>query len=366
MKLSEIAPLRLRNQRLSGAKFKSAEEVVGWLGAVQAQEYPVAKWSIGQRTGHLTDSAVDDLLAEGTILRTHILRPTWHFVLPADIRWMMALTAPRIAAKLRPSAGLPIPEESLIRAGLDAIGEWLAGGRRMMRREMSAMLIERGFAATTPETTAILIRAELDLVIASGGLDGKVQTYASVGERAPALDHFDRDWALAELTHRYFTGHGPATIPDFTWWSSLTVADTKRGLEINEVNGQALERIEVDGTSYWWAGGDGDPTSPVGDDPSPTVHLIQAYDEYLVGYGPPRDRINIAKLASPSVLHSPPFLHAVILDSQVVGFWRRVTEKEGFVIETRPLRALSPSEQKALARAAERYAAFVEKPVKLA
>src|SRR5215212_4057677 len=239
--LPEIARLRLRNQRLAGEKFKTAEQAIGWLGAVQSQEYALAKWSLGERTRGLTDSAVDDLLREGTILRTHILRPTWHFVLPADVRWMMALTGPRIAARNQP-AGLSTIDESFVRRGLDVIGDALTGGRRLTRAQTSNLLVEKGIAASANETIPIFMRAELDLVIASGGLEGKLQTYALVDERAPKLDNFDRDWALAELTRRYFTSHGPATVPDFTWWSSLTAADTRRGIEIN---GSALERLDV-------------------------------------------------------------------------------------------------------------------------
>src|SRR5690348_14847971 len=107
MKLADIAALRLRNQRLvlSGAHFKKPEEVVGWLGAVQSQEYVLARWSVGMRMSGVgaagaSAAAVESAVAEGRILRTHILRPTWHFVLPRDIHWMQRLTAPRWAPTL--------------------------------------------------------------------------------------------------------------------------------------------------------------------------------------------------------------------------------------------------------------------------
>ena len=254
--LRDVAALRLRNQRVSGAHFKSAEEVVGWLGCVQSQEYPVAKWSLAQRASGFSDADVDALLAEGRILRTHILRPTWHFVLPADIRWMMRLTGPRVAKYIRPSVDISVPSESVIQRSLDEIRSALSGGHRMTRKQLVGLLVQRGLPPDPRETVPIFMRAELDMVVASGGLQGNVHTYALLDEIAPrSLDagpaEFDRDWALGELTRRFFTSHGPATVADFVWWSGLTVADTRRGFEIN---GAALERVEADSIDHWWAG----------------------------------------------------------------------------------------------------------------
>ena len=105
----DIARRRLRNQHIGETVFQQPREVVQWLGAIQAQDYPGAKWALALRAQGITDTDVDRALADGTILRTHILRPTWHFVTPADIRWMLKLTAPRregqpsSAARSRPS-----------------------------------------------------------------------------------------------------------------------------------------------------------------------------------------------------------------------------------------------------------------------
>ena len=145
------------------------------------------------------------------------------------------------------------------------------------------------------------------------------------------------------------------------WWSGLTVGDARRGLAANHANGAALEQIEADGTAYFWAGDTSDPA--VADDPSATVHLMQAYDEYIVAYRSPRTPINIDGWAPPSALQRPPFTHAVIRDGQLVGFWRRKAAKEGWLIETSMLTDLSGSERRALAAAAERYARFVGLPV---
>ena len=360
--LREIARLRRRNQRLMAGGFGSAADAVGWLGAVQAQDYPLAKWSLGVRVPGLVDAEVDRLLAAGAILRTHILRPTWHFVLPADLRWMMALTAPRIG-RLNQPPGLSWPTSDTIRRGLDAMGRALAGGNRLTRPQLARLVVEQGIVASEADTIPMFMAGELELVMVSGGLAGKAQTYALVDELVPPLDHFDRDWALAELTRRYFTSHGPATIADFTWWSSLTVADARRGLDATATNGAPMEQLDVDGKAYWWAGDTSDSTAP--DDPSPTVHLLQAYDEYIVAYRSPRTIVNIRGDGPPTALQRPPLTHAVVLDGQLVGFWRRVVKKDGLVVETSLLAELSRRERAALVAAAARYGRFVGMEVEL-
>src|SRR4051812_34274085 len=93
-----LARRRLANQRLTGPFFESAADAVGWLGAVQSQDYPGATWAISQRTNGLTAAAIDEAFNRGDILRTHVMRPTWHFVTPADIGWLLKLTAPRVQA----------------------------------------------------------------------------------------------------------------------------------------------------------------------------------------------------------------------------------------------------------------------------
>ena len=98
MKNFDIARLRLHNQRLSTTTFKNPGDVVRWFGAVQSQDYAGAKWALGQRIQNATDASIDQLFNEGKILRTHVMRPTWHFVTPANIRWMLELTAPRVHA----------------------------------------------------------------------------------------------------------------------------------------------------------------------------------------------------------------------------------------------------------------------------
>jgi hypothetical protein len=98
MTKQDIAKQRLHNQRVENTNLKAPSDVVAWLGAVQAQDYAAAKWAIGLRSQHVTDVDVEQAFTNGKILRTHVLRPTWHFVTPEDICWLLKLTAPRVCA----------------------------------------------------------------------------------------------------------------------------------------------------------------------------------------------------------------------------------------------------------------------------
>ncbi|MEA2676056.1 MAG: hypothetical protein QOJ81_197 [Chloroflexota bacterium] len=359
MKLAEIARLRLRVQRLALAAEKLAkpEGVVGWLGAVQSQEYQLARWSLGQRLAGpgVAASAVERAVASGRILRTHILRPTWHFVLPRDIRWMMRLTAPRWAPVVtRRHTQLGIGPADYARA-LDSVTAALAGGNHLTRPELGAAIVRGGVAVDGQRLAFMVMAAETSLVVASGKPKGNVQTYALLDERAPekTAAAFDRDDALRELVLRYFTGHGPATVADFTWWSTLTVADTRRGIG---AAGAALEKVTVEGTDHWWAG---DSTAGGADDRSPTFHLLQGFDEYVVGYRSPRHPINLNRLGPHTALNTPSWLNGLFLDGQLIGWWRRVAGKSGPAVETSLLRELTTREQSALNKAVGRQLEFV-------
>ncbi len=202
------------------------------MGGVQAQEYPYARWSLGQRAGaDVDEAAVEAALARGDIVRTHVLRDTWHFVAAPDARWILRLTGPRIQAR---------NGTMYRRLGLDAtqlaqsdalLADVLGGDVQLTRRALADELAQRGVVADGLRMGYLLMHAEVEEVICSGARQGRQHTYALFDDRVPAAAHLARDESLAELTRRYFTSHGPATVKDFTWWSSLTVADARRGLE---------------------------------------------------------------------------------------------------------------------------------------
>ena len=334
---------RLHNQRLTTTSFRQAGEVVSWLGAVQAQDYPGARWALGLRARGLDSAAVDAALARGEILRTHILRPTWHFVAPGDIRWIQMLTAARVQrtmAGYAPKVGL----NARIFARAREVLQRALEGRELTRAEISTALAARRIAATGVPLAHILLNAELEQVITSGGLRGNQFTYALLDARAPKSAVVDRDDALARLTKRYFASHGPATTRDMSWWSGLPQREITRGLEIL---GRDVERTEQDGLPYWSVR---DRSKPK---PGSGVWLLPNYDEFLIAY---RDR----QLSAPRFALKPRdiYAHFLVVDGVLAGVWRRSGTGAGAQATATSYRRLSSLERRGLEGAVERFERF--------
>ena len=356
----DIAARRLHAQRLIGEPFTSAVDTVRWLGVVQAQDYAGALWAVGQRTQAATAAALNRLFDAGVILRTHVLRPTWHFVLPEDIRWLLELTGPRVrrglAARWRQleiDAGVVARASAAFRAAL-------AGGRHLTRPELGVVLRATGIAPDGQRLPHLLMAAELDGLLASGPRHGKQFTYALLEERAPAPQArvLDRTAALAELTRRYFRSHGPAQVQDFVWWSGLTVADARLGLALA---GAALAHQVIAGTDYWFDAAAG----PAGT-AATVAHLLPNFDEYTVGY---RDRAAVVladRPFEPALFSFGSILSNVVLvGGRVRGAWRRTVTRGGVRVEVRLLDRLAPAEAAAVDEAGYRLGRFLGSPVEL-
>jgi hypothetical protein len=354
MDAREIARLRLRHQRLAGNPEADPVAVVARFGAMQAQEFAVARWSVGQRSARVTDAAVQQAFEDGLILRTHALRPTWHFIAATDLRWIQALTGPRVHAfngYYNRQHGLD--ERTADRAAAVLV-DALRGGSFRTRAELATALAESGLHATGNKLAYVIMRAELDGLIASGPMRGKQHTYALVEERAPVQIRLEGEAALAELTRRYFAGHGPATVKDFAWWSSLTLTQIRHGIALLR---DELSTIEVDGLRYWFT----ESFSTVDGGRAPAAHVLQAYDEYVVGYTESRPVMNAAGV----IIGLDTLIHPVIVDGQLAGFWQREVGRPGIVARLRRLLPLSARQERAVQVAFARYSAFAGVPVEV-
>ena len=354
---------RLHNQHIAHQTFTKPEEIVRHLGAVQAQDYPGAKWSVGMRLLDATDDDIEQAFTAGTILRTHLMRPTWHFVVPDDIRWLLALTAPRVhAANAYQYRHLELDDATLSRANA-VIEEALQGGKQLTRPELETVLEQSGIPVSGGLRSGyIMMHAELDGIICSGARRDKQFTYALLGERAPNARKLEHDEVLAELTARYFSGHGPAKVQDFVWWSGLTVSDAKAGIEMVK---SELAREVVNGETYWYS--QHSPNTPTPSAIAPRAYLLSTYDEYSIGY---KDRKEIldpqyAGQADPSNIPGTPFYSQVAMDGKIIGFWKRTLKKREVVIETYLFRPLSAAETHAFAAEIERYGRFLGLPATL-
>jgi len=351
----DITRERLHNQFIISSTLEKPADVVTWMGAIQSQDYAAAKWALGLRLPGATDKDIEQAFTTGAILRTHIMRPTWHFVSPADIRWLLALTAPRVHAfNAYYYRKLEVDDETCARSNAVLTGA-LQGGKQLTRPELVSALQQAGIVADdTLRFTLLVMHAELDGIICSGARRGKQFTYALLDERVPQTGALDRDEALAECTRRYFTSHGPATAQDFAWWSGLSPADAKTGLEM--LASQLLHEV-LDGQNYWFSA-----SRPPARASSQSAYLLPNFDEYTVGY---TDR---SALLDESHLHKFDRVggvlnYVMVLDGQVVGTWKRTLKKDTVSITLNPFVSLNESETRAFAGAAVRYGAFLERPV---
>ena len=347
----DIARQRLENQGLSAPRFDSATQAVEWFGAVQAQDFQGAKWALGQRLPDATDVDIEQAFNEGSILRTHIMRPTWHFVSPADIWWLLKLTAPRVKKITRHHCRRLELDDATLRRSSKALRTALKDGRHLNRESLRRVMEKAGITVKQPMRLAeILIQAELDGLICSGPLSGKQFTYALLQERAPQTRDLSREAALAELTRRFFTSHGPATLADFSWWSGLTLADAKVGVDLNR---NQLTQETIADKNYFFSS-----SQPPFKSRSPLACLLPPYDEYLIAY---RDR-SAAFDGSASEefrLGNPIFDYPLLLNGKVVGGWKRTIKNGALNISISVVRAPSKLEKKSIEEAVNSYAVFL-------
>jgi hypothetical protein len=349
-----IAHARLRNSRLVGPRLDSAQDVARWFGAVQSQDVTGAFWATAQRMA--PSATVEDLgraFDDGSIVRTHALRPTWHFLAPDELRWIEALTGPRVR---RANDAVGRRRLGMTRSDFDRTNEIirgaLAGSGELTRYELRVRLVEAGVPFRDANALGhILMNAELDALICSGRRRGKQFTYQLVDDRIPTSHDRPPSEALCELTVRYFTSHGPALVHDMAWWSGLTVTDVRRGIELA---GDVLEQRTIDGKRYVAAEGG----FAVDEIPAPHVLLLSNYDEYLGSY---TDYAPIFDASLPKVRTVADVLgaHIVVRDGLVVGGWRRSIDRDRATATVTLLTAFTRAERTALEAAADAWARFL-------
>ena len=250
MDTPEILRMRLQNTGLSRSSFKNAVEAVSHLGAVQSQDFAAAKWALGLRIENSSDEDIEKAYNEGRILRTHVMRPTWHFVTPENIRWMLELTAPRVKAGLASSNRKLELDDKLLAGSRDAIIKELQGNRYLTRQELKTILAGIGIRTDVQRLAHLIAWLELDGLICSGPKRGKQFTYALLEERVAKTKPLIREQALAKLARSYFTSHGPAQAEDFGWWSGLAAKDVKDTLGTLK---SEFNQTLVNSKTYWFA-----------------------------------------------------------------------------------------------------------------
>jgi hypothetical protein len=346
---SDVRNLRLQNQKLVNPSLKDAAGVVAWLGAVQAQDFPAAKWAIGLRIKNGSEAEIEEAFNQGKILRTHVMRPTWHFVLPENIRWMLELTAPRVKKILASYDRRLEISEKLISQCKKIFTKALQAGKYLTRSELSDELAKNKITARTQRLAHILAYAELDAVLCSGPRRGKKFTYALLEERAANARQLDRDQALATLAEKYFASHGPAQVKDFSWWSGLSMKDSSEAIVMMK---SKLIQETVNGKTYLMTY-----NIPSLKPVNTNAFLLSIYDEYVIAY---RDRSDLSKVGDfEKLLRMGNALTAVIvINGEIAGTWKRKINKGKAEVSTNLFRKLNKAEQNALQKAETSYQKF--------
>jgi hypothetical protein len=347
---------RLANQHVSRPRFKTAQDIVSWLGAMQSQDYPSAKWAVGVRLQGATDTGIESAVDSGRVIRMHLLRPTWHFAAREDVRWMLALTAPQIRAAMKSrDKQLGITDE-VARKSNRVIARTLRGSASVPRERLVAELEAAGMENRDNLAAHLLMRAETDAVACCAVSRGGKQEYALFDERIPAAKPLKRDEALALLAERYFSSRWPATLRDFAWWSGLTLKDAKNAFEMVK---SAFDTVTVDSKTYVVSRSlEAASTDGEGAD------LLPAYDEMVLSY---TDRAALLSQGSwqEAVTINGIIRPLILVKGQAIGTWTRTTEGKKMIVAVEPFTSVPRGARDLMEEAAGRYAAFLGKEVEI-
>lgn len=363
--VSDALALRMRSLLLAGTssttpvRADSVAAVVTWFGAMQAQDYLSGLWSLGTRLPAMTRTEVEAALERREAVRTWPMRGTIHLVPAADARWMVDVLAARaLAGAARRRAHLGLDEATAERA-VDVLGTALAGGGRLTRAECLAALTEAGISVDGQRGYHLLRFASQRGVTCMAPNRGTEQTFVLLDEWVACSNRPSRDEALATIATRYVRSHGPVPRSDLAGWTGLTSADTAAAVA---AAGDALTTVEVDGVAMLAA------REALTDDPPPlldTVLALPGFDEYLLGY---KNRTLMVEAAHAQAIipgGNGVFQATIVRAGRVIGTWTRSSTTARTVVTVVPLQPLRARDRREVEAAFERYAHFVDSPVKV-
>lgn len=381
----ELLRWRLESQGVAPARDASVTEVVDRLLAMQAQDFAQGSWAIGLRAPGSTRADLTAALDSGEIVRSWPMRGTLHFTRPDDLRWMLALTAQRtVRSMAKRHRDLGLDDVVVARATAIARTE-LRGGGALSREEFTALLETGGIATDGQRGMHLIWRLAHDGLICWGPARGTQQAMVLLDEWAPPTHEHARDEALGEFVLRYVTGHGPATLKDFCWWSKVSVADASLGLDHVR---DRLREIELGGTSYWVAADttEREARAPSADTAGDTIsesgagrsveavpparppasrpgarafHALPGFDEYLLGYPNRAPALPEAFAARIVPGDNGIFLPMLVSRGTVVGTWKRALTASKVTITPTPFAPLSAAEQTGFEREFRRFSRFL-------
>lgn len=356
MTLQDISSIRLRNQQIEPRLGKDPLDIVSHLGAVQAQDYPGSLWAIGLRCSGITKSDIEKSISRREIVRTWPMRGTLHFVAGKDIKWMLELLTPRVIANSSYRIKNLELSEEIFEKSRKIFLKSLRGGNKLKRDEMMKFLEDAGITTDGQRGIHILWHLSQEGLLCFGPHLEKQPTFVLLNEWVTDTKSLSREESLAEITKRYFIGHGPATIQDFMWWTGLVSTDAKSGLEMVKKD---LNSEKINEKVYWMG------KSESKSSPTPSYNLLPGFDEYLLGY---KDRSAVLQNSHSSKIvpgNNGMFLPTIVIDGKVAGLWKRKIGKKEIKIDLQLFdRKIKPT-TKLLKRAVKKYSDFMEVPISL-
>ena len=345
--------IRLYSQQLTEPTFDTPKEIVSWMGAIQAQNYNMAKWAIGIRLKHVTDNIIEKAFQQGEILRMHILRPTWHFIIAEDIHWMLKLSAQRIrSANESFGKNLEITEKLYTKCNR-LIEKHLTGNNHLTKQEIGDILKKENIKTDIPRLNRFLIRAETEKIICSGINKGNKQTYALLNERVSPAKEITKDEALAKLANKYFQSHSPATLEDFTWWSGLSVTEARQAIDY--INSSLLKEQLDNQKEIFIHESYSNKNLPQKN----ILHFLPSFDEYLISY---KDRSEVLneKYRAMAFNNYGTFYPVILYNGKISGNWKLLRNESGITIKTSFFEKTTSINQHLIENAEKRYKQFID------
>jgi hypothetical protein len=352
MNPTDIMAIRLMSQQIAASKFKSPNKLVSWMGAMQAQDYNMAKWAIGLRVPGTTVKTVEKAIDKGEIIRTHVMRPTWHFVAAEDIHWMLALTGPKIISSMKGRDKQLGLTEAVYKKSNKLLEKLLLTHKHLTRDELVTELKKAQIPVDEHRASHLLVRAELDRLICSGAHKEGLPTFTLLHAWVPEKATFHREEAWAKLAQRYFNSHSPATLQDFCWWSGATLTEGRQALEM--IKKELVMEQTGSQTLY---------ISKTFATPPPlqeSAYLLPAFDEFLISY---KDRTNILAVEHHQKAFSTNgiFWPLMLVNGKITGSWKRTVVKDKVIIEPTFFKRADKKTRQLIEKAADNFGHFLNR-----
>ena len=351
MNTTDIKATRLVSQQIAASQFKSPKDLVSWMGALQAQDYNMAKWAIGLRVPKATVKTVEKAVDRGEIIRTHVMRPTWHFVAAEDLHWMLELTGPKILRSMKGRNKQLGLTDAIFKKSNKLLEKLLLAHKHLTRDELVTELKKAKLPLDEQRSSHLLVHAELNGLICSGAHKKGLPTFTLLHDWVPKKTSLHREEALAKLAQKYFNSHCPATVQDFCWWSGLTLNEARQAVEMIKTD----LITEKDGSQTWYLANTF--SSPPKTEKS--AWLLPAFDEFLISY---KDRTNIlaVKHHNKAFSNNGIFWPLMLVNGTIAGLWKRSIVKDKVVIATDFFRRAGKTEKQLIEKAAQRFGQFLD------